>query len=512
MGWSLTRRDAVKALAAGVSGMALLAPNAARAAVAAHRELRIDVAPKFELSPYLFLQFMEPLGVTDGSVEAAWDHERDDWRADVVAVTRELGPTMLRWGGIFTDFYRWREGVGPRERRRPMINAMWGGLESNQVGTAEFVDFARKVHAEPLMCVNFESDGRTRYKTIKGEIRTGDAREAADWVAYCNNPDNSERRSHGLAAPIPIRFWQLGNETSYDRQGFDLKTAIGKTVEFAKAMRGEDPNIQIIAWGDSGWAKEMQDVAGEYINMLAFHHMFNPDSRDKPVLQGELYRRDADATWNQLMEAWKIHDAKIREVRDSLDGRKPPLAMTECHFVIPGRDRCDVMSTWATGVAYGRVLNNHQRHGDVLKIATAADFCGTRWQVNAVMIPVPHGKAYLMPVARVMKLYRHHIGSHAVEVTACPDGLDAVASRTDRKLFLHVVNTDRSRGRVAELRLTDGAIGTATGYQIVDEPMVEVSELNSSQVMQTKQLALPTDGKWSFPAASVTVVEIELAA
>jgi len=185
MGWSVTRRDAVKALAAGVSGIALLAPNAANGAAAFRRELRIDLAPKFELSPYLFLQFMEPLGVTDGSVEAAWDHQRDDWRADVVEVTRELGPTMLRWGGIFTDFYRWREGVGPRERRRTMINAMWGGLESNQIGTVEFVGFAQKVQAEPLMCVNFESDGRTRYKTVKGEVRTGDAREAADWVAYC---------------------------------------------------------------------------------------------------------------------------------------------------------------------------------------------------------------------------------------------------------------------------------------------------------------------------------------
>ena len=70
--------------------------------------------PRFELSPYLYMQFMEPLGATDGSVEAAWDHLRDDWRDDVVEVTRELAPTMLRWGGIFADFYRWREGVGPR--------------------------------------------------------------------------------------------------------------------------------------------------------------------------------------------------------------------------------------------------------------------------------------------------------------------------------------------------------------------------------------------------------------
>ena len=393
-----------------------------------------------------------------------------------------------------------------------MINAMWGGLESNQVGTVEFVDFARKIHAEPLMCVNFESDGRVQYKTVKGEDRSGDAREAADWVAYCNDPDNAERRGHGLTDPIPIRYWQLGNETSYDRRGFDLAMAAGKTVEFAKAMRAVDPDIQIIAWGDSGWAAKMDDAAGEFVDILAFHHMFNPDSRDRPVLQGERYLRDPDATWNQLMEAWKINDAKIREVRASLDGRTIPLAMTECHFAIPGRDRCDVMSTWATGVAYGRILNNHQRHGEVLKIATAADFCGTRWQVNAIMIPVPHGRAYLMPVARVMKLYRHHIGSHAVEVSVCPEELDVVASRADGKVFLHVVNTDRARSATAELRLSDGSIVGAVAHQIADDPMIEISELNSSEVMQIKQAALPSDGKWSFPAASVTAVEIELAA
>jgi alpha-L-arabinofuranosidase len=511
MSFSLSRRDAVKAVIAGVGGAALLAPRAARAGVVTDRELHVELAPKYELSPYLFMQFMEPLGVTDSSVEAAWDHRHDAWRRDVVEVTRELEPTMLRWGGIFSDFYRWREAVGPRHQRRPMINLMWGGMESNQVGTVEFVDFARQVHAEPLMCVNFESDGRPQFKKTKGDIRTGDAQEAAEWVAYCNDPDNAERRSHGLPEPIPIRYWQLGNETSYDNRGFDLKTTAKKTIKFAKAMRAADPNIQIIAWGDSGWADEMHDAAGDAVDMLAFHHMFNPDSKKMPVLQGELYRRDADATWHQLMQASKIHDRKITEVRESLDGRQFPLALTECHFAIPGRDRCDVMSTWATGVAYGRILNTQQRHGDVLRIATAADFCGTRWQVNAVMIPVPHGRAYMMPVARVMNLYRHHIGTHAVEVAACPAELDVVASRSAEKLFLHVVNTDRRRSATAELRLPSASIAGAVAYQIADEPMIEVTELNSSKVMQIERSKLPSDGKWSFPAASVSAVEIEFA-
>ena len=164
-----------------------------------------------ELSPYLYMQFMEPLGATDGSVEAAWEHENDKWRDDVVRATADLEPTMVRWGGIYTDYYRWREGVGPRERRPPMLNLMWGGVESNQIGTAEFVDFCRRVHAEPLVCVNFESDGREHFRQAKGNVRTGDAQEAADWVRVRQRPRQRRtprpRLRRALRHP-PLAAWQ----------------------------------------------------------------------------------------------------------------------------------------------------------------------------------------------------------------------------------------------------------------------------------------------------------------
>ena len=73
--------------------VALSAPQDATAVTIA-----IDSAPRFPLSPFLYMQFMEPPGATDASAEAAWEHLRDDWREDVVEVTRELAPTMLRWG------------------------------------------------------------------------------------------------------------------------------------------------------------------------------------------------------------------------------------------------------------------------------------------------------------------------------------------------------------------------------------------------------------------------------
>jgi alpha-L-arabinofuranosidase len=513
----MKRRAFLKAstmAAAGAVAGALRGAAAGQLETQRHAEstILVDPEPLFELSPYLYMQFMEPLGATDGSVEAAWDHPRNQWREDVLDVTRELAPTMMRWGGIFADFYRWREGVGPREERPSMLNLLWGGIESNQVGTGEFVELCRHVGAEPLICVNFESDGRKQYMTAKGRVRTADAREAAEWVAYCNDPDNRERKAHGQTAPWNVRYWQIGNETSYDENGFDLDTAARKTVEFAKAMRAVDPSIQLIAWGDSGWAARMVDVAGEHVQYLAFHHMFDPDSAKSPVLRGERYRRDPDAAWEQLMAAWTLADTKIRGVRDTPGAHDIPLAMTECHFVIPGRDRGDVLASWAAGVSYARILNTHQRHGDVLKIATAADFCGTRWQNNAVIIPTPKGKnrAYLQPVARVMQLYRHHIGSHAINVDGQPDGLDVVASRRGDTAYLHVVNTQRQRSVKTTIQIAGKVIRSGRVFEIAEDPAVEVSYLNDAEVMRARETTFPGNGVWDFPAASVSALEIRI--
>jgi alpha-N-arabinofuranosidase len=508
----ISRRGALKSLAAVAAAAGTSNLVKAQAAAPSREELRIDPTPTFELSPYLYMQFMEPLGATDGSVEAGWDHLKERWRPDLIETTRELGPTLMRWGGIYTDYYRWREGVGPRAKRPPMLNLLWGGIESNQVGTGEFVDFCRQVGADALMCVNFESDGRERYMKVHDNVRTAGVEEAAEWVAYCNEPVHAERAANGSPEPYNIPLWQIGNETSYDRQGFPLDKAATKTVEFAKAMRKVDPSIKLIGWGDSGWAPRMAEVAGEHLDYLAFHHMFNPDDRRRPVLERNEYRKDPARTWDQLMKAWKLNDDKIREVRDSMKGVDIPLAMTECHFAIPGRDRCDVSSTWAAGVSYARILNNHQRHGDVLKIATAADFCGTRWQVNAVMIPVPEneGRSYMMPVARAMSLYRHHIGTHATKVDATPDGLDVVASVKGDKLFVHAVNTERTKDIAASLAIPGRKITGGTVHQIASRPMNEITHYNANDIAPVAREMKGNLTEWTFPAASVSALELDL--
>jgi len=509
-----TRRDFLKAMGMGAAamGMPVYSGRAVAATVRASRAnslLSVDPSPKYALSPYLYQQFMEPLGTTDGSVAAAWDFRRDCWREDVIETTKELGPSLLRWGGCFASYYRWKEGVGPRDQRIPMLNLLWGGVETNQVGTHEFIDFARQVGAKPFFCVNMESDGRKYWmKDPKGSVRKGDANEAAEWVDYCNNPKNELRRSHGVEKPYGLKLWQLGNETSYDP--IDREWGARKTVEFAQAMRQSDPSIELIGWGDSGWMKMMYDIAGEHIQYLAFHHMFDPYRKEKDSpLRGIEYRKDPDRTWEYLMNSYKTHERRVRGVCEEAKDIPIPLAMTECHFALGGRNRCEVLSTWAAGVAYARMANVHERYGDKLKIATLADFCGTRWQVNAVMIPVPGGHSFMMPVARIMSLYRHHQGEQAIGVTDTPDGLDVTASITGDRVYLHVVNTQRTKSVVTTLAVEGKIIKGGRAFTLATDPEFEVFE-HRPDILHPVEKALPAGAEWTFPPASVSAVELDV--
>jgi len=254
----------------------------------------------------------------------------------------------------------------------------------------------------------------------------------------------------------------------------------------------------------------MIEVAGEHIKYLAVHHMFNPDRKSSPVLGNLRYREDPDRTWEVLMDAVKQHEKKLKEARQMVSGHDVGIALTECHFSIRDRDRCDVMSSWATGVSYARLLNLHQRHGDVLKIATAADFCGNRWQVNAVMIPTPasRGEAFLMPVARVMSLYRHHTGKHIVSVLQHPDNLDVAASRTGNSIFLHVANLRRTKAVRATFRLGNLRAKSGQAFEIAVRSDAEITRYRRD-LLNVKAKDVAVDGPWDFPAASVTAIELD---
>jgi alpha-L-arabinofuranosidase len=469
--------------------------------------LKIDPTPRFPLSPYLYMQFMEPLGTHDPALEAGWDFMRRRWKEHFIAACRELAPTLMRWGGIFTDFYRWKEGVGPCRRRKSMLNLCWGGTYTNQIGTHEWADFCRQVGSELLIGVNFESDGREHYhRDPRGSVRTAGPAEAAAWVDYCNNPGNKARKADGAEGPFNVKLWQLGNETSYSKAGYDCATSVRRTRAFIKAMRKADPDIVFVGWGDSGWAKPMLEAAGGDIKYLAFHPHFDSGLPDSP-LKGTEYRKDPERTWQHLMHAWKLTADKIAAMRQEIAGYDVGLAITESHFYLYPHNTCQVLRSWAAGVADARVLNVHERNGDVVKMATLADFCGNRWTVNAVMIA---GQlSYLMPVGRVMSLYRRHVGKQEVGLADVPADLDVTASRTGDTIFLHVVNVNRTEAVRVELAVEGMKIAGGKVFQIADDPRREIDE-TCADLFKPVELALPAGGEWTFPAASVSAVELEV--
>ena len=491
-----------------------LAQEQAAAAASSGGAIVVDPKPLFDISPHLYMQFMEPLGVTDSSVEAGWDYERDDWRKDFIQATADLAPGMMRFGGLLSRYYKWREGVGPPAHRRPYRNYVWGGLEPHRAGTHEFVDFCRRVGAEPMYCVNFLSDGEKRYAKTREGNRTGDAREAADWVSYTNDPEHAERKRNGAAEPFNLKFWQLGNESSYGNAVFKKDEAIAATIEFAKAMSERDKGLKLIGWGDNGWASDLVDRAGEHINYVAVHMMGQTPVRKETLLRGNRYQADPERAWDELMELIKprIED-KLLALEDALNkrGSKHPIAITEGHLSLAPHNSNPILAEWLTGVYHARVMNLYQRHGATVKISTAADFNGNRWTTNAVVHQVPSGVSYLLPVGAVMRLFKRHNGAQGVAVKSAPVNIDVAASRSGDKVFLHLANMNYS-GATEVTFSVDGFVATGGRvFEIATEnPRQEISPINPD-VFKPREHALAGNGalKWRCSARSVSAIELD---
>lgn len=539
MSKKLTRRKFLKdcsvltASSLAISSTSLVSCSKSAARVKDGTVISIDPEPKFAISPYFYMQFMEPLGITDGSVEAGWDYNIDDWRADLIDVAKDLAPDVIRWGGAFIRYYKWREGVGPVEKRPSMYNYVWGGKETNRVGTGEFVDFCRRVGAEPLMCVNLLSDGVKAYrKTLHGENRSADAKEAADWVSYANDPDNRERLRHGVKEPYNMKLWQLGNESSYlYEDGFPLDQAIDHAIEFARAMKERDPSIKIVGWGDVRnpekllpetpkddpdirfWAPEMLDRAGEYLDFIAMH-MMGVYFKDDSFITGFEYQKYPEKAWEKLLELSSIAEFRIQAMKDILDSIDSDvgIAITEGHLSLQPYNANLVLTEWLSAVYHARTMNTYLRHGDRIKICTGADFCGTRWTVNAVMMPVPRGKSFLLPIGSVMRLFKKNVGNSGITIGSCPPGLDVAASRGKDKIFLHVLNMNYNDPVKASF-FVDGA--TITGgkvHEIAPESPREYVNQNRPDVFdpEVKNLKFGEPMEWTFPAMSVSVVELDI--
>src|SRR4028119_761165 len=116
-----------------------------------------------EIDPRLYGSFLEHLGraVYDGIYEP--DHptaDEDGFRRDVIDIVRELRVPIIRYpGGNFVSGYNWEDGIGPRHERPRRLELAWRSIETNEIGTDEFMTWCRKANTEPMMAVNLGTRG-----------------------------------------------------------------------------------------------------------------------------------------------------------------------------------------------------------------------------------------------------------------------------------------------------------------------------------------------------------------
>ena len=108
-----------------------------------------------------------------------------------------------------------------------------------------------------------------------------------------------------------------------------------------------------------------------------------------------------------------------------------------------------------------------------------------------------------------MALYRAHQGEQAVAVKGAPAGLDVTASRTGDRLYLHVVNTRRTRPVRATFAIKGHEVARARAFEIAADPMAEIDEF-SPHLFDPKERSGDNVGEWEFPSASVTALELDL--
>ncbi len=219
------------------------------------------------------------------SLMLAEDHAQGGLRADVLELVRAIRPPVVRWpGGCFADAYRWRDGIGPRDRRPPRFDPAWRAWEPNDFGTDEFVRWCRAVGAEPYICVNTGS---------------ASAEDAAAWVQYCNGSAQTEwgrlRAENGHPEPFGVKWWGVGNETygSWEIGNLPAEEYARGFLHFAERMRAADPSIRLIAVGADPerypeWNRTVLQIAGEAMDCLSLH-WYGPHTRDDARPE-EMYR------------------------------------------------------------------------------------------------------------------------------------------------------------------------------------------------------------------------------
>ena len=119
-----------------------------------------------------------------------------------------------------------------------------------------------------------------------------------------------------------------------------------------------------------------------------------------------------------------------------------------------------------------------------------------------------------MPVGVIMQFFKDHSGPHGLQVTPAVGSLELSASRSDSRVYLHVVNTDLHRSEALDLALDQTVIRSARVFEIAPGDVaayVDHERPNPFTPVERSVEVKDNRVSWTFPAASVSVLELDIA-
>jgi alpha-N-arabinofuranosidase len=499
--------------------LALLAPLCA-GALASAATIRIDPTRVIDrIDPHIYGVFMEPIGFNRPEMKfntlygplydpKSPDADEHGFRRDMLAAARELQLTQMRWpGGNFTSTYDWRDGIGPKDKRPKRMELAWGVVESNQVGTDEWVELNKLIGTDNVSCIN---------------MGTGTLDDARYWVEYCNAPTGTfwadKRAEYGHPQPYGIKYWCLGNEVDGAPWILGHKDAddyVKFAVEAAKVMRRSSPGTELsfIANGSSYYADNLdwvdwnwKVIKGLYgvADYLSIHRYWGEKKDYYEFLGQEAAELDhvIRIVAGQLEAA--AHAKKGKPMYLSIDEWAPPF-------------RGGHLST----LVLAEYFNAFLRHADVVKMTNYT-------LLTSLLARDPKTDAtYKSPLFYAFKLYSTRCRGDALETAV--DGptfstgdyykdlpyldVTSVYDSQAKQVVINIVNRHKTDAIAADIQNVAGAFTGRASVSLIASDDVDnqpyTYEARDTYAPKTTELA-PDGGTLhtTFPAHSFTQIVV----
>ena len=411
--------------------------------------------------------------------ETAAPHTRGI-RQDVVAALKRLNPPVLRWpGGCFADEYHWRDGIGPRASRPPMLNTHWGmNVENNQFGTHEFFDRCEQLGAQPYIC---------------GYVGSGTVREMQDWVEYCtfagDTPMARLRRNNGREAPWKLPYFGVGNENMGCGGMMRPEYYADEYRRYQTYVRHLSGNqVCKIACGPNGanyeWTEVLMKRAADLMDGLTLHYYAMPPWGDKKGFATEFTEEEYFQT---LRLSWVMDDLLTRHstIMDRHDPKKRVALIVDEWGTWwdpePGTANPDFLcqqGSMRDALVAAVTLNLFHHHCERVRMANIAQTVN----VLQAMILTDGARLLLTPTYHVFELFKEHQDATYLPLhLQCTDyelkgqkmpALSASASRKGGKLTLSVAHLDPNREALLTVVLRGAKVRRLTG-RILHGPAIQ---------------------------------------